>query len=272
MEQASLWKRPLFRMIPFGNGIMGNMRKKTGFHFFNSTLFLTCMAMFALILGLSGCNIPTPQQLPSDPTADINLILTQLAEEHQAGLPTGTKTSSEIETEPTDEPTETPEPTPTPKKMETLTVCLGKEPETLFFYAESSQAMWSVLESIYNGPFDTGSGKTDPVIFEDISVITEPVTIVRGDVIVDFDGDPVELKNGTVFMPANPNPDCVGSNCNLELFLHGGRNRANNDYIPPERELILERWHAINRRRLCLFHDSERYERDQRLQAPIQSH
>ena len=151
-------------MISFGDGIMGNMRKKTGFQFFNSTLFLICMTAFALMLGLSGCNIPTPQQLPGDPTEDINLILTQLAEEHQAGFPTGTETSSEIETEPTDDPTETPEPTPTPKKMETLTICLGKEPETLFFYAESSQAMWSVLESIYDGPFDTGNGKADSVI------------------------------------------------------------------------------------------------------------
>ena len=153
---------------------------------------------------LSGCNVPTMQQRPGEPTPDIDLILTQIAEEH-AG-PTA-------EALPETLPTETPEPTALPKKMETLTVCLGKEPETLFFYAGSSQAMWSVLESIYDGPFDTGDGKAEPVIFDDISVKTETVSVQRGDIIVDFDGDAVELKPGTVFMPAELPADCSGKGC-----------------------------------------------------------
>ncbi|MBQ6341656.1 MAG: hypothetical protein IJI41_00895 [Anaerolineaceae bacterium] len=151
--------------------------------------------------------MPTPQQRPGDPTPDINLILTQIAAEHQSEANTATPAETEKV------PTETPGPTATPQKKETLTVCLGKEPQTLFFYAESSQAMWSVLESIYNGPFDKQNGESIPVIFDDISVKTEPITIVQGDVIVDFDGDPVEMKTGTVFMPANPQTDCSGTSC-----------------------------------------------------------
>lgn len=151
--------------------------------------------------------MPTPQQRPGDPTPDINLILTQIAAEHQS------EANTEAPTETAEIPTETPGPTATPQKIETLTVCLGKEPQTLFFYAESSQAMWSVLESIYNGPFDKQNGESIPVIFDDISVKSEPVTIVQGDVIVDFDGDPVEMKTGTVFMPANPQTDCSGTSC-----------------------------------------------------------
>ena len=151
--------------------------------------------------------MPTPQQRPGDPTPDINLILTQIAAEHQS------EANTEAPTETAEIPTDTPGPTATPQKIETLTVCLGKEPQTLFFYAESSQAMWSVLESIYNGPFDKQNGESIPVIFDDISVKSEPVTIVQGDVIVDFDGDPVEMKTGTVFMPANPQTDCSGTSC-----------------------------------------------------------
>ena len=162
------------------------------------------LLIFASAWILSGCNMPTMQQRPGEPTPDIDLILTQIAEEH-AG-PTA-------ETLPESLPTETPEPTAPPKKMETLTVCLGKEPETLFFYAGSSQAMWSVLESIYDGPFDTGDGRAEPVIFDEISVETETVSVQRGDIIVDFDGDAVELKPGTVFMPAEPPAGCSGTGC-----------------------------------------------------------
>ena len=162
------------------------------------------LLIFASAWILSGCNMPTMQQRPGEPTPDIDLILTQIAEEY-AG-PTA-------ESLPESLPTETPEPTAPPKKMETLTVCLGKEPETLFFYARSSQAMWSVLESIYDGPFDTGDGRAEPVIFDEISVKTETVSVQRGDIIVDFDGDAVELKPGTVFMPAEPPAGCSGKGC-----------------------------------------------------------
>ncbi len=97
--------------------------------------------------------------------------------------------------------------------METLTVCLGKEPATLFFYDESSQAMWSVLESIYDGPFDAGDGKAVPVIFESIDVSEDIVTVQRGDIIANSDGDPAELKPGTIFKPAEPAAGCSGSGC-----------------------------------------------------------
>lgn len=167
-----------------------------------------CLPTILIIMTLciiSGCNMPSPEQLPGEPTPDLNLILTQIAVEQQASaVPTET---------PTEEPSPTPEPTATPEKLETLTVCLGKEPSTLFFYDESSQAMWSVLESIYNGPFDIGDGQAVPVIFEDITASDETVTVRRGDIIVDINGEPVEMKPGTVFMPAEPAAGCVGTGC-----------------------------------------------------------
>ena len=104
------------------------------------------------MLFLSSCNMPTPQQRPGDPTPDINLILTQIAAEHQSEANTATPAETEKV------PTETPGPTATPQKKETLTVCLGKEPQTLFFYAESSQAMWSVLEAFTMAPLTNKTG------------------------------------------------------------------------------------------------------------------
>ncbi len=165
-----------------------------------NTYFPIIIILAAMFI-LSGCHLPSPEQLPGEPTPDLNLILTQIAEENQ---PTA---------EPTEMPSPTPEPTATPKKAETLTICLGKEPSTLFFYDESSQAMWSVLESIYDGPFDVGDGAAVPVIFDDIAVTEETVTVHRGDIIVDINGDPVEMKPGTRFMPAEPGSGCTGTEC-----------------------------------------------------------
>ena len=158
------------------------------------------ISIITALLIFSGCNLPSPKQLPGEPTPDLDLILTQIAEEQSTEIPTA-------------EPTSTPGPTATPKKTETLTVCLGKEPATLFFYDESSQAMWSVLESIYDGPFDIGDGEAVPVIFESIDVTEEIVAVQRGDVIADSDGDPVELKPGTVFLQAETATGCSGSGC-----------------------------------------------------------
>lgn len=173
------------------------------------TAVLTALFLTALIF--AGCNIPTPQQLPGEPTADLDLILTEISAQQEP------EPTAEMVQAPTDAPTETPtaEPTETqvPKNPETLTVCLGKEPETLFFYAESSQAMWSVLESIYDGPFDRGDGRADPVIIEEITVASESVPLQRGDIIVDANGDAVELKPGTVFLPAELPENCSGSSC-----------------------------------------------------------
>ena len=192
---------------------------------------LLLILMFVLLSLFVGCNIPTPQQYPGEPTPDLNIILTTIADAHQndisgsstanqessSPVETTESSSSEIDTEqlllPTDTQEPSPEPTELPRKVETLTICLGKEPRTLFFYDESSQAMWSVLESIYDGPFDMGNGKAEPVIFDSITVASEPVSVVRGDVIVDFDGDAVEMKPGTVFMSAEPLENCAGKAC-----------------------------------------------------------
>ena len=170
---------------------------------FGAAAFRIMIAAVLAVLAAS-CNIPTPNQVPGEPTPDLNSILTEIAEERP------TETAAVTATE---QPSPTPEPTATPEKVETLTICLGKEPSTLFFYDDSGSAVWSVLESIYDGPFDTGDGKADPVIFTGIDVTEETVSVQRGDIVVDINGDPAEMKPGTVFLPANPAEGCTGTGC-----------------------------------------------------------
>ena len=60
--------------------------------------------------------------------------------------------------------TPTTTPTPTAVPLKTLVVCLGDEPTSLYLYGNASQSMWSVLESLYDGPFDTVNYQPQPVI------------------------------------------------------------------------------------------------------------
>ncbi len=72
-------------------------------------------------------------------------------------------TAPVIETAP---PESTPVPATPTAIPRTLTICLGQEPTTLYLYGGSGRSMWSVLEAIYDGPFDTRSFEAQPVILE----------------------------------------------------------------------------------------------------------
>ena len=88
-------------------------RKKAGTR---SSAFLYPALILILAAVISSCNLPSPQQLPGEPTPDLNLVKTQVIMEYEASAtPTPEPTATEI-----------PTPTPTPKKVETLTICLGK--------------------------------------------------------------------------------------------------------------------------------------------------
>jgi peptide/nickel transport system substrate-binding protein len=116
-------------------------------------------------------------------------------------------TPSEVEEEPT---AEAPRPTdiPTPEPEEVLVVCLGREPETLFLYGGNSAAMWSVLEAIYDGPFDTLDGQPQAVILQNVpsvdngGVVFEPLAVEAGDMVVNADGAMTALQPGTQILPS----------------------------------------------------------------------
>ncbi|HQN05851.1 MAG TPA: hypothetical protein PK174_10580, partial [Anaerolineaceae bacterium] len=88
-----------------------------------------------------------------------------------------------------------PSPTPTPEPQKVLTVCLGTEPTTLYPYGSSSRTTWSVLEAVYDGPFDASQDGINPVILEklpsleDGDALVEVVDVTEGMQVVDANGD-----------------------------------------------------------------------------------
>jgi peptide/nickel transport system substrate-binding protein len=95
--------------------------------------------------------------------------------------------------------------TPVPR---TLTVCLGQEPNSLFPFDVLNTAARSALEAVYDGPIDTFTNGYQPVILERIPSIQNgdaqlnPVTVKRGDMVVDASGELVTLDYGNSVLPA----------------------------------------------------------------------
>lgn len=105
--------------------------------------------------------------------------------------------------------------TPTAIPQKTLVVCLGYEPTSLYMYKESSRAMWSVLEALYDGPIDTVNFQAQPVILDTLPTvenggITLSSTAVKaGDEVANVEGDIVALTKGVVVFPEG----CTSSEC-----------------------------------------------------------
>src|SRR4030042_576378 len=118
------------------------------------------------MLWLSACNAPADVELPITPGA---------------GTPGGATLA------PTDLP-------PGPK---TLVVCLGSEPESLYLYSPlrlygaANRETDTVLQAIYDGPYDVRGFQAQPTILEKVPSLEdgdariEPVAIRAGDVYLD---------------------------------------------------------------------------------------
>jgi peptide/nickel transport system substrate-binding protein len=92
--------------------------------------------------------------------------------------------------------------TPTPEPMmlpDTLVICLGQEPDTLYNYSGAMLARTQVLEAIYDGPIDANTFAYEPVILEklpslaDGDAILQTVTVSEGARVVDAEGDVITL-------------------------------------------------------------------------------
>ena len=101
--------------------------------------------------------------------------------------------------------------TPTPEPPRQLTVCLAREPGSLFLYGDASAAARSVRAAIYDGPSDIRNFDVTPVILEkkpglgEGDVIIEPVQALPGDLIVDAQGKLGNLGEGDVYLPSGCN-------------------------------------------------------------------
>ncbi|HIE57367.1 MAG TPA: peptide ABC transporter substrate-binding protein [Anaerolineales bacterium] len=107
---------------------------------------------------------------------------------------------------------------------DTLVICQGQEPETLYSYGGSMLAMSHVLEAIYDGPIDTNSFSYQAVILEklpslaDGDAVINNVTVGDGDMVVDDSGNVVTLAYGegvTETFTIRP-AGCASSDCAIE--------------------------------------------------------
>ena len=86
----------------------------------------------------------------------------------------------------------------------------------MYLYApRQSEAMWSILEAIYDGPIDRSNGRYSAVILQKIPTYTDgdllrsAVSVTTGDLVVDAMGQLVPLESGRVILPAG----CKDSSC-----------------------------------------------------------
>ena len=105
--------------------------------------------------------------------------------------------------------------TPLPEAPRLLTICLGQEPRSLFYYAAVSTAERNVLAAIYDGPFEPDGFTPRPVIVEkmpalaDGDALLQAVPVAPGDWLVDAAGQLVTLAEGVFYRPSG----CVEQAC-----------------------------------------------------------
>ncbi|MCZ7548033.1 MAG: hypothetical protein M5U11_02630 [Anaerolineales bacterium] len=170
--------------------------------------------------------------------------------------------------------TQTPSPayTPTPLPPRTLNVCLGAAPNTLYPLGGPNAAARSVLEAVYDGPFDALGYDYKPVILEkmpnleDGSVQLASVSVTNGNEVADADGTLTILKAGTRVRPAGmPERRVRGRLRRDQPARHGRHDR----HVQTEVRPALVRRDAGHRRRfrLCLYPREKR--RDARLEIHL---
>ena len=160
--------------------------------------------LIALALGIllmaSACNLNSASPEPSQTTA---AGLDGIVGEPTAALPTLIPTLA---------PTSTPQPTQ-------LTICLGREPASLFPYTASGRAAQAVLAMLNGTSFGPGEYLNNEITLpieqlptlENGALRLEPVTVNPGERIVDSSGALVGLAEGVLYRPAG----CTQRTCEL---------------------------------------------------------
>jgi peptide/nickel transport system substrate-binding protein len=121
--------------------------------------------------------------------------------------------------------TATPAPVqPTAAAPRTLVICMGQEPDSLFYEASSMLASSQVQQAMYDDVYETNTFAYQPVLIEKIPNITDgdavinQVAVKEGDTVIDDAGNPATLTAktasaaGTMVRPAG----CRASDCAVE--------------------------------------------------------
>jgi peptide/nickel transport system substrate-binding protein len=146
------------------------------------------LMMVLMLIGLVACNQGNgnTRNLPPQPSGEAS-----------AASPSSISSPS---------PVVTITPTQTPARL--LTVCLVREPRSLFLYNAVSTSEQSVLAAIYDGPIDVKNFTSIPVILENMpsladgTAVLQSVQVSTGDLIVDAQGNVTNLNDGTSYRPS----------------------------------------------------------------------
>jgi len=122
--------------------------------------------------------------------------------------PTSTAVSSPLATSaallPSRTPSQTPTSTPVPRH---LSICVGQEPKSLFFYEANTASVRNILAAVYDGPFERLNFNNLPVILENVPSLTtgdaelRSVDVLPGERLVDAFGITNVLAEGVVYRP-----------------------------------------------------------------------
>lgn len=118
-----------------------------------------------------------------------------------------------------------------------LTVCMGREPASLFLYGDESSAARGIRQAIYDGPLDINNFTVSPVLLQrqpdrtggDVQLI--PVPVQPGDLIQDAAGHLTQLKSGATYLPAG----CQTSDCGV---VYEGADPVNMDQLVVQYHLL----------------------------------
>ena len=108
-----------------------------------------------------------------------------------------------------------PNPTATSVPSRSLVLCVQDEPQTLYIYGGNSSSMWSILEAVYDGPYDTRNYTTQAVILSKIPSLADgdasfqALPVNGGDLVVNAEGNLVALQSGTKVLPSG----CSSADC-----------------------------------------------------------
>ncbi len=161
------------------------------------------------MMSLFPINDPTRKKLLLTALVSVSLLVSSCS------APTQLESGTQTPTLPA--ATVTPEPTPTATDVpaRNLVVCLEQEPSSLYLYGSGSRSSLSVLEALYDGPFDVVNYEVRPVIMESTpsvaagDVTVQPVAMMDGDQVVDINGNLGVLKAGSRVMPSG----CTSADC-----------------------------------------------------------
>ncbi len=160
---------------------------------------------------------PSPQKFISLLSALVVLsVLLSACGTAETPTPTEEPTQAATKT-PTPRPTRTPTATPTEAPPpQTLNVCLGQEPASLYPFGALSVTARSVLSAIYDGPIDQVLYRNQSPLLEKIPSLADgdakiqSVPVGVGYKVVDADGNVVTLAQGMRLRPSGcSSDDCV---------------------------------------------------------------